>query len=272
MTTEPERPGDHASSWAPVVSSILPLLTELLPGWAVLKNHQRLPEVTGDVDLCVPRAGWDAFLDGYLRALAATGSYAVASCDHYLGVRLVFAASLDRPRARALEVDLADGVWWKGTRLLGGAELAGYAIGDPRGFRRLPEGVEAAYRLTIGLHERHGDAALRARALADPGNFRHAMLAMHGRAGARAAARFLTGEWPPLRGLPLIGRRAFRAAASPLARPAAFARRKAMRHWRGLPRGVEGSAAAWLELVSPGHPCRFVGTAIADPAPWKAVT
>lgn len=243
------------SRWASVVRSTLPLLTAQLSEWAVLKNHAELPNVTGDIDLCVPRARWDTFVDAYLQALAANGAHAVVTCDHFLGVRLVFAVALDGECLHALELDLADGVWWKGTRLLGGAELLEHAIGDPRGFRRLPEGFEAAYQLTVN----GSSAPVRARATADADRFRRAMRILHGAAGARAAERFLAGRSSAWSGLPLVARRMRRASASPLARPAAFARRKASAHWRGLPRRIDSSTGAWLERVARGHPCQVVG-------------
>jgi hypothetical protein len=253
---------EHESSWVPVVRSTLPLLTAQLPDWAVLKNHAELPNVTGDIDLCVPRARWDAFVDAYQQALGAIGTYAVVSCDHFLGVRLVFAVPLHHECVQALEVDLADGVWWKGTRLLKAAQLLEHAIDDARGFRRLPGGFEAAYQLTVNVLPRGGEKrdAVYAKATVDADRFCQAMRALHGVAGGRAAERFLAGELPTWRGLPLTARRMLRGMASPLARPASFARRKASGHWRGLPRRVDGSTAAWLERVGRGHPWQVAGT------------
>jgi hypothetical protein len=252
--------------WTPVVRSTLPLLTAQLPEWAVLKNHAELPNVTGDIDLCVPRARWDAFVDAYLQALAANGAHAVVACDHFLGVRLLFAVALDADCRHALELDLADGVWWKGTRLLGGAELLEHAVADPRGFRRLPAGFEAAYQLTVN----GGSAPVRAKAAADADGFRRAMRALHGATGARAAEGFLAGRPLAWGGMPLVARRLRRASAAPLARPAAFARRKLSAHWRGLPRRVDGSTDAWLERVARGHRCQVVGTGGGHRPSWEA--
>jgi hypothetical protein len=188
-------------------------------------------------------------------------------------VRLVFAVTLDAEWKRALELDLADGVWWKGTQLCAGGEWLEHAIDDPRGFRRLPGGFEAAYQLTVNLlPEGAKRAAVHAKAAGDPDRFRQAMRVLHGEAGTRVAERFLAGRLAGWTVVPLTARRMLRGTAAPLARPAAFARRKASAHWRGLPRQIDGSTTRWLERVAHRHPCNVAGTDTARPYrvrdPW----
>jgi hypothetical protein len=257
--------------WTPLVERLLPLLSRQVPEWAVLKNHARLPVVTGDIDLCVPRSWWDTFVDAYLSALAATGSFAVVVCDHYIGVRFTFAVPLDGSVDHALEIDLADGVKWKGTRLLSAADTLVGCVLDERGFRRVSTGIEAAYQLTCNA-VRHGGGlaedviqakAIRTKALADVDTFHRAMVSMHGWAGGWAARRFVADEWRFGLGTLLTTRRMARAAKHPLARPAALAQRKARAHWRGLPRPVEGTPSAWLRRASRGHRFHVVGPAAA---------
>jgi hypothetical protein len=202
-----------------------------------------------------------------LKALAESGSYAVVICDHYIGMRSTFAIPLDCPVNRVLEIDLADGITWRGTYLLPAAELLMNSIWDERGFRRVPTGMEAAYQLTCNAL-RHGGGlerdivgakAIREKALDDFDIFQAVMLAMHGSPGELAARRFVRDEWQPSVGLLLTGHRILRAARYPLARPTAVARRKAMIHWREFPRRVEESPAAWLRRASRGHGFHLVG-------------
>jgi hypothetical protein len=125
--TRLQRSGDRQSTgpdiWAPLVERLLPLLSTEVREWAVLKNHARLPVVTGDIDLCVPRERWDAFVEAYLSALEAAGSFAVITCDHYLDARFTFAIPLEGQASRALQIDLMDGLCWRGTRLLSAADM-----------------------------------------------------------------------------------------------------------------------------------------------------
>lgn len=242
-----------------------------MPEWAVLKNHARLPVVTGDIDLCVPPSRWDAFLDAYLSALASAGSYAVVVCDHHSGVRVTLAVPLDTRVDHVLQIDLMDGIRWKGTLLLSAADMLANCMRDMRGFRRMPAGVEAAHQLTSEAIRRGGGLAsdriaakaIRQKALADPVTFDRTMLVLHGRPGGWAARRFITNEWQCWVGLLLTSRRMLRALRHPLTRSVTFARRKAQAHWRGVPRRVDGSSVAWLQRVSRGHRVHVVGPADA---------
>ena len=263
----PTRPDD----WAPLVERLLPQLSRQEPAWAVLKNHAALPVVTGDIDLCVPRSRWDAFLDAYLSALETVGSFAVVVCDHYLDARFTFALPLDRPARRALQIDLMDGLGWKGARLLPAMALLPDCRWGERGFRRVTTGLEAAVQLTCNALGRAGNLRpevvrakdVRAKALADSGPFHDAMVAMHGRVGGWAARRFVAGEWRWWVGLLIIARRMLRLRPRLLARTSRFLRRKAMAHYRGFPREVHGTASAWLRRASRGHALHLVGPAPA---------
>jgi hypothetical protein len=258
---------DGPDYWTPLVERLLPLLTRQVPEWAVLKNHAQLPVVTGDIDLCLPRSRWDAFLDAYLSALEGFGSFAVVVCDHYLDARFTFALPLDGQPGRVLQVDLMDGLTWKGARLLSAAEILADYRWDARGFRRVTTGLEAAVQLTCNAVGRGGNLrhdvvrtkGVQAKALADADAFHRAMVAMHGRMGGSAAGRFVADEWRCPIGLLLVGRRMLLTRPRMLARASRFVRRKAMAHYRGFPRDVPGAPAAWHRQVSRGHRVYVVG-------------
>jgi hypothetical protein len=195
--------------------------------------------------------------------------YAIVTCDHYLGVRLVFVAAMaarSRP-SHALELDLADGVWWRGTRLAYASRIVDGAVPDPRGFWRSRDGWEAAVLLTRSALHRGGGLRsevvdgrrIRDKASADIEGFREAMSALHGPSGGVAAERFLNDRWTAPTGRMLARHRMRRDPVGWPARSVAFARRKAMGHWRGLPREIGDDPQRWLERVSRGHPCRRVG-------------
>jgi hypothetical protein len=257
--------------WTPLVQRLLPMLSSQVPDWAVLKNHARLPVVTGDIDLCIPRCRWDAFVDAYLAALATTGSYAVVICDHYIGARFTFAVPLDGPIDRALQIDLMDGICWKGTRLLSATEMLVNCVWDERGFRRVTTGLEAAVQLTCNALGHAGALrpdvvrakGIRKKALANIDLFHDAMLAMHGRAGRWAAQRFVDDRWWCPVGLLLTFRRMLMATRHPFARSITFMRRKARAHYRGFPRHVPAARSAWLRQVSRGHRLHVVGSTAA---------
>lgn len=264
-TSQPLDTRQPPEGWAPVVSSLLPALADRVAGWAVLKNHEPLPAVSGDIDTCLVRARWDDFLRALADELRPWGGHTIVACDHYLGVRLVFVASTvpgDRSGA-CLEVDLADGVWWKGRRLAPASAILAAAVKDPRGFLRASAGWEAAVLLTLSALDRTGrlreevvaSRRIREKASEDPVGFVAAMTTFHGRAGAVGAERFLDDRWIAGAGLAVIRHR---MGSDPFAwgsRPAAFARRKAMSHWRGLPRTVGDDPEPWLARVGRGHLC-----------------
>jgi hypothetical protein len=261
-------PRSATEAWTPLVSSLLPTLSVRVRGWTVLKNHDHLPAVTGDIDTCLAPERWDDFVDALAGALEPWGGHEIVTCDHYVGVRLVFVARVTGPTRSptALEIDLADGVWWKGSRLVAADAIADEAVADPRGFRRSADGWEAAVLLTRSAMRRDGalrtgvvDARrIREKATADAEGFRTAMSRLHGPSGADAAERFLSDRWTAWVGLGLRRHLSGTDRAGWPMRTAAFARRKAMRHWRGLPREVGDDPERWLERVGRGHACRRV--------------
>jgi hypothetical protein len=250
-------------SWTPIVER---LLTELCSGpahWAVMKNHERLPLLFGDIDLCLGKEHWDAFTSAIAVSLAAMGSFKLISCDHFLGVRLIFVVpdSDPPPEQKALEIDLADGVWWKGTPLCSADRVVSEFVSLSGSLApHTREGFQAALSLTVSGISRGGtldgkavhrrDVSSKARQ--EPEVFIAAMEGFHGAAGKRAAEAFIHDEWTAATGLGLIARR-MRRSAIPLVRTAYFCRRKATGHWRGLPRDVPDSTAAWLTRTVRGH-------------------
>lgn len=259
-------------SWTDTVAVLLPTLSERMPDWTVLKNHERLPEVTGDIDLCLDRSRRDAFTRELVDLLRSEGDFSVVWCDHFPDLRLVFVIDNDLPAGQgsALELDLADGVWWKGRRLMAASEVVRRATKDPRGFRCASPGTEAAFHLTVESLSRWGRLRTTARhfprikelAERDEEAFVDAMHRMHGAIGRRVARRFLGGAWSPLDGWLVVVRRIARGPAGFLRRGTSWLRRRRMGHWRGLPRTMPHGAEEWLARVGPGH--RVVPTRPGD--------
>ncbi|MGH9319851.1 MAG: hypothetical protein ACRD3V_08165 [Vicinamibacteria bacterium] len=229
----------------------------------MMKNHERLPVLFGDVDLCLGREHWDAFTDAIGASLEAIGSFKLIDCDHFLGVRLIFVvpSSEPAPEEKALEIDLADGVWWKGTPLCSAECVLSEFVASPETFApHTRVGFQAALGLTVSGITRAGaldreaieNRDVHAKAREEPVIFAAAMEAFHGAAGRPAAQAFIQGGWSPATGLTLIAHR-MRRSAIPFDRMVYLARRKAMGHWRGLPRRVPGSTADWLTRTVPGH-------------------
>lgn len=253
------------TSWTPVVERLLADLGRSPHPWAIMKNHERLPALVGDIDLCLARQHWNAFTRVIDASLGQSmGSFRIVSCDHFIGVRLIFIvpASGPVPERRALEVDLADGVWWKGTLLCPAERVIGDFV-THREEELAPHtraGFQAALTLTVSAIHRDGTLdedeidrkQILVKAKEEPDVFLRAMKALHGPAGVGAAQAFLGGGWTPSIGRALI---AGRMRRSPLAyrRAIRFLQRKSRGHWRGLPRYVPDSAAHWLARVSQGH-------------------
>lgn len=250
-------------SWTQLVAAVLPRMRERMPEWAVLKNHESLPCVTGDVDLCVDHSQWNAFTYHLLDILSEFGDYAAVFCDHFVGVRLIFMVRRnDSLSASVLEVDLADGIWWKGHRVLDARDVITLARDDPRGFRCATPGTEAAFHLTVETLGRLGSLKQTARhfrrtrelAGRDAKGFAASMTLMHGVIGADAARRFLEGSWNSFEGLLLIVRRMGRGPLGLYRRAIYWTSRRRHLHWRSLPRRVPHGIDEWLSRVGRGHP------------------
>jgi hypothetical protein len=251
------------TSWTPVVVRLLDDLSQGPWPWAVMKNHDQLPVVVGDIDLCLARQHWNAFTRAIGISLESMDSFKIVSCDHFLGVRLIFIvpSSGPVPERRALEIDLADGVWWKGTLLCPAdrvvQDFVNYQKEDPAPHTNV--GFQAALRLTVSAIRRDGtldqDEIERkqvvVRAHDEPEIFVRAMGVFHGPSGETAAQAILRGGWTAATGRKLIAGR-MRRSPLPHRRAIWFLRRKAGRHWRGLPRYVP-STAQWLARISRGH-------------------
>jgi hypothetical protein len=253
------------TSWTPIAEH---LLTDLGGGpwpWAVLKNHEHLPVVLGDMDLCVAARHHDAFTRAIASSLRPMGTLRMIHCDHFLGVRLIFVVPAvgAAPGNRALELDLADGVWWKGTPLCSAERIISDFVvrsgDDPAPHTRV--GFQAALSLTVSGIRRDGSLdtrlvqrrGLRPRAENESEVFVAAMELLHGEAGVSGARAFLSGEWTAAAGLRIIARRTKRSAIPPYPRLTHFVSRKIHRHWRGLPRVVSGSTDDWISRISRGH-------------------
>jgi hypothetical protein len=247
-----------------VVEKVLFDLSEASVTWAVMKNHQELPDVRGDIDLCVARRDWERLTRQILTSLSALGSFSAVYCDHFTGVRLMFIAPSvgTPPGSKALEIDFGDGAWWKGTRLCSAADVLS-AFADRSSEAWIPHtqlGFQAALTLTVSAIRRGGTLDLeRIRrksvsvyAGSDPDGFLRAMRLFHGPAGERAARAFLDQRWRASDGaLLILGR--MRRSIVPYHRIRSFVGRKIMWHWRGLPRVIDRPTQEWLASVSAGH-------------------
>jgi hypothetical protein len=252
------------TSWTPVVERLLYDLNHGPWSWAVMKNHEQLPVVVGDIDLCVAERQWNAFTQAIGMSVNSVDSFKIVSCDHFLGVRLIFIvpSSGPVPDRRALEIDLADGVWWKGTQLCPPdrviQDFVNYKDANPAPHTNV--GFQAALRLTVSAIRRDGTLdqeeierkQVVVRAQDEPEIFVRAMGVLHGPLGETAAQAILRGGWTAATGRRLIASR-MRRSPLPHRRAIYFLRRKAGRHWRGLPRYVPDSTAHWLARISRGH-------------------
>jgi hypothetical protein len=228
----------------------------------VLKNHTRLPLVSGDIDVCIAPERWSSFLSAYLEALASRGRSAVVRCDHHRE-RCSDSRSPRRATvARTLQIDLIDRIYWKGTQLLSAEDTLASSVEDPRGFRRVRTGTEAACQLTGNAIRRSGSlnssvvhrkGILRegARRL---GHARRHLRAMHGFIGKVAAERF------PCRCLGAVGRRSLAARRTVRGIPQLTAGYGLRPSSAGsstplarLPRVVDGRPEVWLRRVARQH-------------------
>jgi hypothetical protein len=250
-----------------LAASILGNLPQPGRAWAVLKNHDDLPRISGDIDLCTGREDWSRVTGAIREQANELGKHAVVACDHYIGVRLNFIVPISRRPVEVLEIDLADGIWWKGTQLLS-AEMALRTAEEGR--HRHPvvsRGVEAAFLLTVHAIGRAGelDQAVVAskgvlwKAQHDEQGFVRTMALLHGASGVEAASAFLSGRWRARYGMALIVGRWRRASRHPARRSAAFLHRKAVGHCRGELRELRGSVDRWIDRIAPGHDVLVVG-------------
>jgi hypothetical protein len=254
------------AAWTSVAATVLERLAEDSADWMVLKHHERLPEVTGDIDLCVAREEWDRTLGVIAAALGDLGEFAITDCDHWPHVRLTFTTPLhigDVP-TRILQIDLIDGVLWRGVQLAPAtALLADHRIaGDPGEIppARSSAGLRAALFLTYAVQAsgRLSAAALAAEgveglAREDPEGFVQAMRRCHGRVGTRSARHFLAGTWKRHEGLALHARRLLRQPADHLRLGRASIERRRRGHWRRISRDLPRGLSEWMSVHASGH-------------------
>ncbi len=262
------------AAWSPVAEAVLERLSADADHWMVLKHHERLPEVTGDIDLCVPRAEWDKTLEVIRAELGELGDFAITYCEHWPHARLMFIAPRhvgDEPM-RILQIDLIDGVLWRGMQLAPAAALLSdhQTVSDAGGVR-LPHsssGLRAALFLTAYGIEGSGrlsGAVIEAKAVGalareDPDGFITAMRKCHGRVGTLAARRFLADRWSRHQGLVLHTRRLLRRPVEHFRLARAAVERRRRGHWRRLSRDLPGGLPEWLSVHAGGHPVTLTGS------------
>jgi hypothetical protein len=256
------------AAWTPVAELILERLSRDVEQWMVLKHHDQLPEVSGDIDLCVPHTEWERTFAVIKSALDELGEFGITYCEHWPHARLMFIAPLpagDAP-ARVLQIDFIDGVLWRGVQVAPATELlAGHRTESDVGGIRLPHSsaglraalfltayaVQASGRLSTEAVEAEGIVSL---ARADPDGFTRAMQTCHGRVGALAARRFLDGRWSRHLGLVLHARRLLGRPVDHLGLAEAGVTRRSRGHWRRISRDLPGGRAEWMSVHASGHP------------------
>ena len=248
----------------------LPLLRELsdaAPEWAVWKNADDALNGAGDVDCMAPRRHWDDVEHRFLRWARAHGLGPVVVCRHAPGA--LFLVALDPSDGPWLQLDVRSVATLRGAPVCDAEDVAGLAIADERGFRRLAPGAEGALKLVIsgiapggrpnlrGLRKERVGELLRA----DPSGVRRAARLFGPAegallAGAEAAA---AGSWNR-RAMALVeGSVMLRVLRRPTSPMAQLGMRRAKRRCPVLVTGIRhgrtipGARAEWLRTVAETH-------------------
>jgi hypothetical protein len=261
--------GFSVMDWSPLIQELLGRLSGSPVGWAVLKNHEALPRLDGDIDCAVPRNEWDGFTDEVVRIGHAAG-VGVAICEHWPGVRAHFFVPREAPEGFiALEVAAFDSVWWRGRPIVTADDLIAQRFLDQRGFWRLRDGYEAGVLfLCNAMHfdgSRDEEAIAKRRILekarADPKAFTSFLKRATGPLGARAGDIFLRGSWS--RGM--VALLELTSVLLALTHPLRFASRSSAKFRRRsgrmcalvTPRGPRREIGArgdeWLDLLARDH-------------------
>jgi hypothetical protein len=130
--------------WLP----LLRRLSEECRGWLVLKNADAALAGEGDVD-CMATCDQVYRIEEIFRQWARDiGSIGWLRCSHLEGVELFYAV-VSGDREELLELDVRTVQPFRGWPIVNANTLLPVAVDDPRGFRRLRAGAEAALLLLL---------------------------------------------------------------------------------------------------------------------------
>lgn len=126
--------------WLP----LLRRLTDACPTWFALKNIDAALEGCGDVDSAVAPSELVSALELFAQHAQDRGLPLGLECRHLPGVVLAFAVD---PPSDLVELDLMTRIGFRAGYLFRAEDLLQLTVLDPRGFRRLRAGAEAALLL-----------------------------------------------------------------------------------------------------------------------------
>ncbi|MDQ3661237.1 MAG: hypothetical protein M3454_09310 [Actinomycetota bacterium] len=125
--------------------SLLVLLTEAAPHWAVAGNVDEGLSGDGDIDLVAPAVDWPAVEQHFRDWAKAHGLSPVVACTHRPGVlELVALGAGDKP---VHQVEVLGFRHFRGARLYRAEDLSSAMEMDARGWRRLRPGAAGVVKL-----------------------------------------------------------------------------------------------------------------------------
>ncbi len=125
--------------------SLLAQLTSAIPDWSAMKGVSSALAGTGDVDSIAPVSAWGPVKDIFHGWANAEGLGPVVFCPHAPYLLHIVAVSDARPEV--FELDVNSRKIFFGSTLFRPPDVAGLAVMDPLGFRRLRPGAEGVLKL-----------------------------------------------------------------------------------------------------------------------------
>lgn len=267
---------DRTDLWLP----LLRRLTDEVAEWVVWKRADPAFSAPEDVDAVAPRHTWPA-IEGVFTSWAREAGYAVVVCEHVPDTINLFALVEDG--RSLLQLEVKDRTSFRGSVQFTAADLLAAAHLDPRGFRALRPGAEAALKLTLHGLRRGGlpaPAALRehevVEGLREDPDGAHAVARasnMATRPLLRGIAAARAGGWDRAAMRRLELRAMLRAVATPrvagerwwfrhVVRPRCPVLQTVYRDRRRIP----GDVRDWLEVAARGHHVSAPGLATVSSA------
>ena len=134
--------------------SLLAELTADVPDWFTMKGVGSALTGTGDVDSIAPVDTWVAIKDIFHAWAASEGLGPVVFCPH--APYLLHIVALSELRPEVFELDVNSRKIFFGSTLFRPADVAGLAVMDPLGYRRLRPGAEGVLKLLQNGSSRTG--------------------------------------------------------------------------------------------------------------------
>lgn len=259
----PEIAGVRARRWLEFVVR----MRETTPQAIVQGDIEARPGVVGDVDVAAPRSAWPRLEEDFIHWARGQGIGPVLVCDHVHDALLMVA--LAGPNEPFYELEVRSARYFRGAKLFDAHQLAGLAFEDPRGFRRLRPGVDAALKLVLNGVGNLGtmrirkfqEKRLQERLAADPDGVGAAasLFGWSSRAFVRGSNAAASGAWDRRSMLTIEAWAVSNAAVHPRrlvarwrfrAKETMCEVRKAITHGG---RRVPGEPAQWIEVVRGDH-------------------